>query len=66
MAGGRREPGTADLAGGVVKGDAAVIARADAPLEDALIEVRRAGYIGGRQFDVADFSVGKCRRHLVP
>jgi len=56
-------PGSADLADGVVESGGAVAASADIPAENALIEFGGAGDIDGRKFDVADFSVCVSRWH---
>src|SRR5262249_22232008 len=56
-------PGPAHFTHTVVKGDAAIAALANIPAERFFVELGRALGIFGRHFDVADFSVGKRRRH---
>jgi hypothetical protein len=65
LGGGRasEDEGAADLAGGVVKGGAAIAAFADGPVEDLVVEVGGARDVGGGEFDVADFSVGGGGEH---
>ena len=53
-----QDEGAADLAGGVVKGGAAIAAFADGPVEDLVVEVGGARDVGGGELEVADFSVG--------
>jgi len=57
------DEGAADLAGGVVKGGAAIAALADGPVEDLVVEVGRARDVSGGELEVADFSVGGCGGH---
>jgi len=58
------DEGAADLAGGVVKGGAAIAAFADGPVEDLVVEVGGARDVGGGELEVADFSVGVGGGHL--
>ena len=66
LGGGRasEDEGAADLAGGVVKGGAAIAAFADGPVEDLVVEVGGARDVGGRELEVADFAVGGGGGHL--
>src|SRR6202022_1026854 len=50
-------PGAADLADGVVEGEAAVAAVPKAPAEGLPVEGRGEGDVEGRDFDGADFAV---------
>src|SRR5215472_9962579 len=56
---------TAYFVDAIVKGRGTVAALPDVPAENAFVEVRGASNVGGRHFDVADFSVGHCRWHRV-
>src|SRR5205807_1819754 len=57
-------PGAAHFPDAVVKGGAAIAALSDVPAEGPLIEVGRAGNIGGGHLDVTDLAVRK-RRHTL-
>src|SRR4051794_15452090 len=56
-------PCSADLARCVIEGEMAVATFARRPAEDLRIEIGGALDVGGRNFDVADLSVGVGRRH---
>src|SRR2546429_3014785 len=58
LGGGRasEDEGAADLAGGVVKGGAAIAAFADGPVEDLVVEVGGAGGGGGGGLEGGSFS----------
>ncbi len=53
-------PGAADLAHGVVKGNVSVASLSELPTEDVPIERRRLFDVDGRDLDVADFTVSEC------
>lgn len=59
-------PDAADFADAVVEGDGAVAAFANVPAKNFFVEGGGASGVGGRDFDVADFSVAECGRHGVP
>jgi hypothetical protein len=59
-------PDAADFADAVVEGDGPVTARANFPAKNFFVEGGGATGVGGRDFDVADFSVAESWRHGVP
>jgi len=60
------DPHSADFVDAVVKGDAAIAVDAYGPSEDGGVEGGGDGDVRGGNFEVADFAVAECGRHVTP
>src|SRR5262249_29383134 len=52
-------PGATHFPYGIIEGDRAIAALAQLPTQRAMVELGRTGDVGGRNLEIADFSVGK-------